>query len=179
MEIKRLVRTCEFGAMEETMLRDRIVMGITNKRLQTKLLETTGLKYVIAVEKSRENEITQEQTTNMSKSAAIVSEVREKPTNQLNQYRQRNPSGYNNNSYNSRPNNWNRQNNGQTRNYNSNSNTNTNKSQGFNQNRNNQTNQNNWRNFETCRYCNIKHERNINKCHTGSDATTLPKRFLI
>lgn len=77
MDIKRLVRTCDFGDRENEMLRDRIVMGIAEKRLQTKLLATTNLDYDTAVEKCRAHEITQEQAKQMSKTVA-VNEVRTK-----------------------------------------------------------------------------------------------------
>lgn len=35
MDLKRLIRTCEYGDQENDMLRDRIVIGICDKRLQT------------------------------------------------------------------------------------------------------------------------------------------------
>lgn len=71
MDIKRLVRSCEFGATENEMLRDRIVMGVADKRLQKRLLETATLTYDTAVEKARTNEATAQQSETMNKGAAI------------------------------------------------------------------------------------------------------------
>lgn len=71
MDIKRLVRTCEFGATENEMLRDRIVMGVADKKLQKRLLETATLTYDSAVEKARTNEATAQQSETMNKSVAV------------------------------------------------------------------------------------------------------------
>lgn len=71
MEIKRLVRTCAFGAKENEMLRDQIVMGIWDRRTQSKLLETTDLTYETAVNKCRASEISREQATTMNKTTKI------------------------------------------------------------------------------------------------------------
>lgn len=79
IDIKRLIRTCEFGDTENEMLRDRIVLGVTDKRLQTRLLETSDLTYETAIEKCRTSEATKEQTTNLNKTAT-VSELRTKPS---------------------------------------------------------------------------------------------------
>lgn len=70
MDIKKLVRTCGF-ADENQMLRDQIVMGIGDKRLQTRLLEIKDLSYDTAVEKCRTNEVTREQASTMSNSNNI------------------------------------------------------------------------------------------------------------
>lgn len=154
MEIRRLVRTCEFGEMEQTMLRDRIVLGITNKRLQTKLLETNGLTYDIAVEKCRADEVTQEQTNNMSKGVAAVSEFRENANKKQQHQTNNNNSGAHNNN---RQQSYGSGQNGQARNFNNNYN--QNKSQNFSSNNNNSNNQNNRGNSNACRRCNRTHER--------------------
>lgn len=75
IDIKRLVRTCEFGENENEMLRDRIVIGVADKKLQSRLLETTALTYDTAVEKCRTTEATKEQTTNLNQ-IVTVNEVR-------------------------------------------------------------------------------------------------------
>lgn len=95
MEIKRLVRTCEFGEKENEMLRDRIVMGVNEQRLQTRLLETANLTYDTAVEKCRANEATKEQTTTMNKSFS-VNEIKNHASNT--QHRNNSRNGNNNNS---------------------------------------------------------------------------------
>lgn len=72
MDIRRLIRTCEFQAIESEMLRDRIVMGVSNKKLQAKLLETSDLTYETAVQKARANEATQEQTSHMNRNVNAI-----------------------------------------------------------------------------------------------------------
>lgn len=74
MEIKKLVRTCGF-ADENQMLRDQIVMGINDQRLQTRLLEIADLTYDVAVQKCRTNEITREQASTMNNNNISVHEV--------------------------------------------------------------------------------------------------------
>lgn len=71
MDVKRLVRSCEFGDATNEMMRDRMVMGIADKKLQTKLLETAALTYDLAVEKCRASEATKQQQENMSKTTEI------------------------------------------------------------------------------------------------------------
>lgn len=97
MDIKRLVRTCEFGATEKEMLRDRIVMGVADKKLQKRLLETAALTYDTAVEKGRTNEATAQQSETMNKNVA-VSEIR--PGTHTHTYTQSNRKNVNNNNNN-------------------------------------------------------------------------------
>lgn len=87
IDIKRLVRTCEFGTNENEMLRDRIVLGVVDKKLQTRLLETTPLTYDTAVEKCRTSEMTKEQTSKMNQIIA-VNEVRTTPKQSYNPQQQ-------------------------------------------------------------------------------------------
>lgn len=75
MEIRHLIRTCEFGETENEMLRDRIVMGMADKRVQARLLGTTDLTYDKAVERCRAEELTQEQAKKMSK--AVLSKSKQ------------------------------------------------------------------------------------------------------
>lgn len=72
MDIKRLIKNCEFGDQENTMLRDQIVMGITDKNLQRKLLGEANLSYDSAVDKSKANEATKQQAERMSNTAIDV-----------------------------------------------------------------------------------------------------------
>lgn len=76
VDIKRLVKNCGFGENEKEMLRDRIVIGIANKNLQKRLLETADLTYDKAVEKCKANEATQGHVDEMSKSTATVHELK-------------------------------------------------------------------------------------------------------
>lgn len=93
MDIRYLATSCEFGAAESEMLRDRIVMGINDNRLQSKLLESNNLTYDAVVEKCRANEVTKQQSQKMNKTAA-VNEVR---STQNTQQSQQNRNSTNNN----------------------------------------------------------------------------------
>ncbi|XP_031639432.1 uncharacterized protein LOC116351469 [Contarinia nasturtii] len=94
MDIKRLVKTCEFGDKENEMLRDQIVMGIDDKKQQQRLLEKADLNYDTAVEKCRANEATKEQSSTMNKSHDIH-EVRSGHFNS--RYSHEQPKKYSNN----------------------------------------------------------------------------------
>lgn len=71
VDIKRLVKNCEFGDKESEMLRDQIVMGVVDKKLQMRLLEVPNLTYEIAVDKSRASEATTEQALSMNKTENV------------------------------------------------------------------------------------------------------------
>lgn len=70
MDIKKLARNCSFND-EADMIRDRIVIGITDSNLRKQLLEIKELTMDKAIEKARANETTKEQTATMNKSATI------------------------------------------------------------------------------------------------------------
>lgn len=76
IDIKRLARTCEFQEKENEMLRDRIVMGVVNRRLQQQLLETQNFTYETAVTKCKANEASKEQADEMNKSSPAVNELK-------------------------------------------------------------------------------------------------------
>lgn len=94
MEIKQLVKTCEFGEKETEMLRDRIVVGIIDKQLQTRLLETKELTYEKAIEKCRASEATKQQSRELNK-IVTMNEIRSQ--RQSTQMRQPNGTSANNN----------------------------------------------------------------------------------
>ena len=48
--LKDKVTDCEYGAMEDTLLRDRIVAGVKNRKLQNKLLQTANLTLDTCIE---------------------------------------------------------------------------------------------------------------------------------
>lgn len=159
MEIKRLVRTCEFGDKENEMLRDRIVMGINEQRLQTRLLETANLSYDTAVEKCRTNEATKEQTTTMNKSFS-VNEIKNHAANT--QHRNNSRNGNNNNST-RQHNNTRNSNNARAYNRNSTQNHTQNRHSNGNDKRNNNNNASNRRQNDSsnqvvnCKYCGYSH----------------------
>ena len=49
-KLRTLVLTCEFGNLRDSMIRDRLVLGVRNGHIQACLLRTTGLTLVKALE---------------------------------------------------------------------------------------------------------------------------------
>lgn len=153
MDIKRLASSCDFGAIESEMIRDRIVHGIANKKVQTRLLEMSELTYDKAVEKCRADEATQEQTMNMNKTTTSVDELKQKSDKD----RQTNTNGRgkgNNNNY--------RGNRNHSRNYTNNTNNdnknNDNRQHNFRSHQNNSNSTNRSNSNNSCKYCNYNHE---------------------
>lgn len=153
MEIRRLVKTCDFGDKENEMLRDKIVMGVVDIRLQAKLLETNDLTYDIAIEKCRANEATKEQTREMNKTTTTVNEIQNSKSqsqthgnanNNNNNGQQRSKRNYTNHT-NRNNNSQNQYNKGKNNNY---------------QNRQNDNRQQNTNNSDACKYCNLRHAPN-------------------
>lgn len=68
MDIKKLAHTCAFND-EGDMVRDRIVIGIADSKLRTRLLEVRNLSLDDAVDKARAFEQSKEQTESMNKAA--------------------------------------------------------------------------------------------------------------
>lgn len=60
-DLKKLVKFCEFGNQESSMIRDRIVLGVWDKSLQEKLLQVGNIELDKATELCRTWEVTQEQ----------------------------------------------------------------------------------------------------------------------
>ena len=54
--IRRLVRTCEYGTLEESILRDRIVMGIRDDATRRKMLQTRKLTLEMAIDICKSSE---------------------------------------------------------------------------------------------------------------------------
>lgn len=94
MDLKKLIKNCEYGADKvDEMLRDQIVTGVYDKRLQTKLLEIADLSYATAVDKAKASEIARDQVATMNKNAIAVNEVKRNNENKnYTQYRSKNQS---------------------------------------------------------------------------------------
>lgn len=41
-EIKRLAKTCKFDVLEQSLIRDRAIFGIKNKKIRTQIIENGG-----------------------------------------------------------------------------------------------------------------------------------------
>lgn len=74
-QIKKLVKNCAYNDMEDRMLRDRIVMGISDKNLQQKLLEVNDLTLDKAVNRCRAAELSKEHMKNIQKQAELTLSV--------------------------------------------------------------------------------------------------------
>jgi len=65
-ELRRLVKTCEYGAIEESAIRDRIVLGIRDDATRRKLLQTRKLDLAKAIDICRSSEVTTRQLKAMT-----------------------------------------------------------------------------------------------------------------
>lgn len=101
MDIKKLIRTCGFGASETRMLRDRIVHGIADKQLQKKMLETEPLDCAKAVSMAKAAEAARRQVNEMQRHSthtstvdALTVERRERETNKGHSAKQNERNGH-------------------------------------------------------------------------------------
>jgi hypothetical protein len=69
-EMKRLCSDCEFGNKETEILRDILVIGLFNKRLQERLLRETDLTLEKVVKSCQNAELTHEQAKMMQKTVS-------------------------------------------------------------------------------------------------------------
>ena len=60
-DLRRLAKTCEYGAVEESAIRDRIVLGIRDDATRKKLLQTRKLDLTKAIDICRSSEATTRQ----------------------------------------------------------------------------------------------------------------------
>ena len=60
-DIRRLIRTCEYGVIENSIIRDRIVMGIRDDATRRKLLQTRQLDLKKAIDICKSSEATTKQ----------------------------------------------------------------------------------------------------------------------
>jgi len=70
-DLRRLVRTCQYGAVEDSAIRDRIVLGIRDDATRKKLLRTRQLDLVKAVDICRADEATSRQLKAMTSSEEV------------------------------------------------------------------------------------------------------------
>ena len=52
-KLKLLIQTCDFGAVEDDLLRDRLVLGVNNKKLKKKLIAKADLKLTDTIDMCR------------------------------------------------------------------------------------------------------------------------------
>jgi hypothetical protein len=70
-DIRRLVKTCDFGAVEDSAIRDRIVMGIRDDATRKRLLQTRNVDLKRAIDICRASESATKQLRAMSKSEHV------------------------------------------------------------------------------------------------------------
>lgn len=75
-EIRKLVKNCNFKEQEERMLRDRIVLGVQDQKLQRKFLETSKLTLQTAVDMCRASELSNNHSKMMHQQTKMVDIVR-------------------------------------------------------------------------------------------------------
>ena len=73
--LRALAETCEFGALKEDLLRDRIVCGVRDKGIRRKLLQESGLTLSKCVDICRANEATTAQLKDMTPGQTIEQEA--------------------------------------------------------------------------------------------------------
>jgi hypothetical protein len=65
-DLRHLEKTCGYGAVEESTIRDRIVLGIRDDATRKKLLQTRTLDLAIAIDICRSSEPTTRRLKNMT-----------------------------------------------------------------------------------------------------------------
>lgn len=75
-DLKKLAESCEFNEQKDSLIRDRIVLGITNLRLQERLLTREDLNLEKAINECRVAEISKLQTDEVQKDQKQVYGVR-------------------------------------------------------------------------------------------------------
>lgn len=75
-DLRRLVRTCEYGTVEESAIRDRIVLGIRDDATRKKLLQSRKLDLTKAIDICRSSEATTRQLKAISTPDEVQSMTR-------------------------------------------------------------------------------------------------------
>jgi hypothetical protein len=75
-ELRKKAKSCGFGELRDSMIRDQIVIGIMDSRLREKLLKTRKLDRKEAISICKASELVKIQSKEMSQSEGIVNTVR-------------------------------------------------------------------------------------------------------
>ena len=67
-DLRKLVRTCEYGALEDSILRDKIVVGVREDANRKKLLQSRNLDLKSAIDICKASEAASKQLRDMSES---------------------------------------------------------------------------------------------------------------
>ena len=83
-EIKTMAKSCNFGQLENSLIRDKIVIGIKDSNLRERLLRTKDLDLPKAEDICRAAEITKESVSTLDQAAA-VHKIKESKSEKLNE----------------------------------------------------------------------------------------------
>ena len=79
-ELRALAQYCNFGETLETMLRDRLVCGINNEKIQNRLLSETELTYQKALSLAQSSEAAAQNVKELQQRHPFTSEAESKPS---------------------------------------------------------------------------------------------------
>ena len=65
-ELRKLAKSCEFGSLHDSLIRDRIVCGIKSDEVRGRLLRESDLTLIKAIETCRTAELSKSQMKNMA-----------------------------------------------------------------------------------------------------------------
>ena len=91
-DLKRLIRTCDFGELQDSILRDRIVCGLRDETTRRKLLVTRKLDLKKAIDVCKADETASQQLRTMSKATEQVNVARVSKREGRNRNRKRSQS---------------------------------------------------------------------------------------
>lgn len=74
-DLRRLIKTCNYGQLEDRLLRDQIVLGVRDETLRSKLLEVRQLTLTACIDMGRAHETSQQQTMQMTRKSQDAQEV--------------------------------------------------------------------------------------------------------
>lgn len=82
-EIKKLVKTCEFGEQRDSMLRDRVVLGIRDKELQERMLRIRDLDLSKATDMCKAAELVKTQARDLQEGRSVDIVKKREKTNTI------------------------------------------------------------------------------------------------
>ena len=74
-ELRMKAKTCEFGTLNDSLIRDRVVCGIVDDKVRARLLRETDLTLQKAIDICRANEITSKQVKTLANEGAITADI--------------------------------------------------------------------------------------------------------
>ena len=72
IKLRHLIKTCEYGAIEDELLRDRIVTGTSNNNVRAWLLSESGLTLDRVIDICRSTEQAEQQLGKLNNSAETI-----------------------------------------------------------------------------------------------------------